>query len=1508
MTNNTAAIGAERSVENFRGWLHHEIAKSSVVPFAEIDFSLSMTELGLSSIHIVRLTGELERLLDLELESSLIKEYQSVEEMCQSLLKMRSGRLERQGEGAKRMVQIAATFTAEPLKSSLDYLLTQLGLSVEVSFAGYNQVFQELLNPNGMFYQHRDGVNVVLFRIEDCYRFEKEPVALHRVRQDIKELITAFQGHNRLIVGLAPHSPKALRTLGLGEVLESLDQEILSAGEGSDVTVLDLRNVTETYPVPRIWDESRDEIGHIPFTNQSYAAMSMALARSIHHLWFSAPKVIVLDCDNTLWGGVTGEAGPEHVDVTGPFAALQTFMVSQANEGRLLCLASKNIEEDVWNTFEAHPEMPLTREHITTHRVNWKSKASNIAAMADELGLGLDAFVFVDDNPAEIAEVSQSLPAVMCVQLPEPSQFQRFLEHHWVFDGLASTSEDKKRTQLYKDNLQRNAMREETQGLEDFLKKLDIQVDITAVGEEEWERAAQLTNRTNQFNLNKVVRDAKELKTLRNQLARSMATVKVRDRFGDYGLVGLVSAVAKEDQFHCDIFLMSCRVLGRRVEHQMVNWLAEEASKHELETLHFDVVETSRNVPVRDFIVSLGGDLLQIDRIQQNLEAAVVEHELPPSLPQERSYSGLTSIAKIADSVDDLLTSVASSSRLHRPELNTPYVTPRSSWEKKIASIWREVLGIDRIGVNDSFYELGGDSLMAAETFARMWDLGIPQSISLQTMLEPTVAVLAKAIEDVKAGKTPDLLADSFSLEKEGMLAEHIRHDGYDVSTYDVVPQSIFLTGVTGYIGAFMLFELMEQTDVTITCLIRASSVKEGNARIVANLRRYGLLRAAHKGRYQAICGDLTEPFLGLGESGFKALAADIDTIVHSAAWVNFVYPYDHLKATNVDSTETILELAIAAKPKPIAVHFISTLGVIMSTGYAKDKFVKETDPLLYADDLLNGYEQTKYSSDKMVWTAFKERGIPGACYRPGMVSGLSDGTYHKLDEFLPQFLKGCIQLGSWPLVDTTWEIVPIDFVSKAIVHMMKNTDNLNQAYFTCHPEPTQVSDYIRWHRDFGYQLRGLPWDTWKQELLGLGTERLRKNGLFPFVDFIRALSEEQVFFPPTERTRFHAAIADMEYEMPSQLELLERYTKYFIECGYYENLPSGPRTLKPSERKVEVKTQQLLDESIRFTRDKVDFSEAYYVLWTDPKTNQSMVVRYVLHNGILEEYRMAEVWCLFYNRKDSTQQIAVRQRFPLGKAIIENTEEIRLRIGPCGYGDHRAWGQVHAVDGTIVSWDFQLDKSDGLAVNRVPFEHPLFPHFQSNGVKQYISGTVTVNDRSVLLDRQLASDGHYWNTRHLRGWAWAHCADFEGDPDFVFEGIGTRFNDKSQTSTWLTFLHEGKLIESDIVDAFQFNHELEAGLTSWSFMATRGDLRFIGEVSVAPEDMNLIIHALPDDEYLYTHISYCADMQIHLERKQGKSWHRFATKRAHKSASFEVTRKERNPEVTREFRIVKVK
>ena len=1560
MTSDTQdLLSPTRSVDQFRDWLRHEIAKSTDLAFGEVNFARSIHSLGMSSVHVVRLAGDIEDLLGIEVEPTSFYEFETIDQLCDELLATRERRQQRAEQSAPALAPlvVAATFTAEPLGDTLRHLLTQLGLPLDLTFARYNQVFQELLNPQGLVGSATQGMAAIVVRLEDLFRFSPEAPGLAAAETMVGDLLDALAhagGRSRipLLLTLAPHSPKAVRRLGLAEALAALDQRLIEGARVlPNVQVLDLRHVDKDYTLPRVWDEVRDELGHIPFTPACYAALSAGIARRCAALVFGPAKVIVLDCDNTLWGGVCGEDGPQGVRTDGPWHALQAFMVGQQQSGKLLCLCSKNNLADVQATFAAHPGMPLQWDMVTAHRVNWQRKSENIRALAKELDLGLDSFIFLDDSPMECEEVRSALPQVLTLQLPtEPHRIEAYIGHHWAFDSLQVTEEDRRRTEMYRQRQAREVLRGESSSLEDFLERLVLEIDIAEVAPEERPRAAQLTQRTNQFNACKRVMTEGDLGDWLATPGQSLWRVRVRDRFGDYGMVGLMAGRVFEDTLHAEAFMLSCRVLGRGVEHAMVRHLSREALERGCRQVHLPFVDTGRNQVARDFYASLGQGLaaapggskavrFEADAVDGLLSGAVhqqraTDEQAGPQaaapVGRAQAANGLEAIAQMGRQIERLELQARASGSTKRPPLPTEYATPRTAWEQRLCAIWRDVLRIDQVGIHDDFHALGGDSLRAAEAFARMWDMGVPESVSLQTVEAPTVAHLARAIEAAKSGGRPTLLSDTFRLADEGLLAPDIRIPGSDPATYDAPMRRVLLTGATGYVGAFLLHELMKQTETQVLCLVRAATPEDGIDRVLSNLRKYQLETQDTRARLSVVLGDLTEPGLGLAPDRLAALARDIDSIVHSAAWVNFVYPYQHLKASNVDATETLLRLACADAPRRIQFHYVSTMGVIMSTGYDRSTPIPETSPLLHADDLLNGYEQSKYASDKMVWTAFKERGIPGAIYRPPLVSGLADGTYHKLDEFLPQVLKGCLQLQCFPAIDSPWEMVPIDFVSKSIVHIARQPRHLNKAYFITHPDSCSVSDYIAWYQRAGFTLRSVPWEVWKKEFLGLGSEMMRKNALFPFVDFIRALSQDQIYFPPVETRQFRQAIADLACDPPPALDLLDRYTRHFIASGFYDEVPGVPAALKAPPREpaargagaasatravagtqpdVSASGQPWLDERLRFRPGHVNETEAYYVLWNDPVRGLSMVVRYVLFHGPIQEAQVAEVWCWFLDRQQPGRDVAVRQRYSIGRAELINGEDVRLRIGPSGYGAQRVWGEVkHGSD--RVEWDWTVDTTQALPLERVSGleGYGLFPHFQSNGAVHRVNGTVTVNGHRYPLLNQLASDGHYWDTHHLEAWSWGHCARFDGDDDLLFEGISARLNDWTQPSAWLTFRYKGTLYTSNIVDSFYFNRENEATLDSWRFTAERGDLRFVGTMTAHNEEQTLIVHPRTDGSYLYTHITYTGDMQLDIEQRQGDQWWKLETRVATGTAAFEVTRPTRNPAVTREFRIMRAR
>ena len=197
------------------------------------------------------------------------------------------------------------------------------------------------------------------------------------------------------------------------------------------------------------YDSLRDELAHIPFTEEHFASIALAIVRKVHALRVPAHKVLVLDCDNTLWHGVVGEDGIDGIAIPPAQIDLQRFAIDQQANGTLVCLASKNAERDVLDVFENRADMMLKLENIVAHRINWRSKPENISSLAEELGLGLDSFVFIDDNPVECAQVKAALPQVVTLQLPPDAAVPQFLAHLWVFDKVSVTLEDTRRTKMY---------------------------------------------------------------------------------------------------------------------------------------------------------------------------------------------------------------------------------------------------------------------------------------------------------------------------------------------------------------------------------------------------------------------------------------------------------------------------------------------------------------------------------------------------------------------------------------------------------------------------------------------------------------------------------------------------------------------------------------------------------------------------------------------------------------------------------------------------------------------------------------------------------------------------------------------------------------------------------------------------------------------------------------------------------------------------------------------------
>ena len=674
-------------------------------------------------------------------------------------------------------IAIASNFTAEPIKRPFEFWLQQMNLDATVSFAPYNQVFQQLLDENGLFAQNGNAdversINIILLRLEDWlgegtrggsegdgtafYSLSAikpalseahsiQSVAVSDSEEQLKrtgaELVKAIEAEKSrsstsLLVAFCPSSPQVMANATVNEQLSKLESTLAGAlDEIGGVYPITSSALKSRYTVADYYDPHADRTGHIPYAEAFFTALATHLARRVRVLVDAPFKVAILDCDNTLWTGVCGEVGAMSVEIDDGRRAFQEKLCALTQKGWLLCLCSKNVEEDVFDVFDQNPGMAIKRDHLAGWRINWTSKAENIRSLAAELNLGLDSFVFIDDNPVECAEVRALLPEVLTLQVPEETEsLGAFFDNVWAFDGLKYTGLDKNRTQQYKENARRESFRSDTLSLTDFLAGLELQIEITQPAEENVPRIAQLTQRTNQFNTTTMRRNESEIQGFLKDQFTELRIVSVKDRFGDYGLVGLMIFLEKGDALTVDTMLLSCRALGRGVEQAMLMELGKYAAEKGLKFVDVRFSETAKNKPAQQFLKQSGTpEVIQDGDTQRYRYPLGSIHSLEPLplLMESKSKSTTQSVTGASPEIDraserwqhvamnfrdidSILKAIRSQSRL-RPDLQNAFVEPSTPLERQIAAIWQEVMHLDRVGVQDGFKELGGTSLQAVQ-------------------------------------------------------------------------------------------------------------------------------------------------------------------------------------------------------------------------------------------------------------------------------------------------------------------------------------------------------------------------------------------------------------------------------------------------------------------------------------------------------------------------------------------------------------------------------------------------------------------------------------------------------------------------------------------------------------------------------------------------------------------------------------------------------------------------
>ncbi|HEY4252821.1 MAG TPA: HAD-IIIC family phosphatase [Roseomonas sp.] len=490
-----------------------------------------------------------------------------------------------------------------PLVKPVAGLLPEFDLSV--THADIDQHFQLLLSDA--------APDVLISHATSDFFFGHGDLAAAEARAaEYGAAVDAFTARGRSLVILNTIAAPADRVVGvenlaLARATARINERLFACADRSSlVSLVDLPAILARVGLEKAVNLQNGLVMRLPYTGHVLPEIGRAYARAIRERFVPRKKLLVLDADNTLWGGVIGEDGVDGVEIGAHFPGIvhrrfQEQLLALRAGGVLLALVSKNNEADIREAFAAL-DMPLRWEHFTAARVNWLPKSRNIAAIAEELNLGVDSFVFIDDNAFELEEVRHALPSVDChaFEARKPAEALTLLARIRDLNTWSVTREDLEKSRQYAQEAERKALQGAAGSLPDYLRSLEIRIEVGRNRVSQVPRIAQLINKTNQFNLTTRRHAEAELRDL--MATADVFDFRVIDRFGDMGIVGVAIVIANE----IDTFLMSCRALGRQVEGLMLRHVRQALGR----PLRASYVPTARNGMVAAFYEDNGLTLL----------------------------------------------------------------------------------------------------------------------------------------------------------------------------------------------------------------------------------------------------------------------------------------------------------------------------------------------------------------------------------------------------------------------------------------------------------------------------------------------------------------------------------------------------------------------------------------------------------------------------------------------------------------------------------------------------------------------------------------------------------------------------------------------------------------------------------------------------------------------------------------------------------------------------------
>lgn len=484
------------------------------------------------------------------------------------------------------------------------------------------------------------------------------------------------------------------------------------------------------------------------------------------------------------------------------------------------------------------------------------------------------------------------------------------------------------------------------------------------------------------------------------------------------------------------------------------------------------------------------------------------------------------------------------------------YLEARTETEINLQQLFREVIGNERIGIRDSFFDLGGNSLLSIKIMSKIENEFQIQSSPKLLFDNPTIESLAEVLDTAKLDGLTKL--DEFddrplNLAKATHLNIEIQPPKNTPNKQIIGPEKLLLTGATGFLGAYLLVSLLNSKDCNVYCLVRCNDADEGMTKLISILKQYGIWQKTYQARIVVVPGDLAKPRLAIETETYKKLLAEIDSIYHNGAWVNFNYPYKVLKDTNVEGTRSIIEMACQIKSKPI--HYISTVSVFPLT---EDTTAVQSETCLPDnwEDLRGGYAQSKWVAEQLIVEA-SQRGLPITIHRPGTIAGDSSFGACNTTDLIYQFAKVCLELGKIPdlVEDGQIGIVPVDYVAEAIVKLSMIQKPNMQIYHLAAQEYLPIKRIFDFFRDRGYAIATTPYETWRAALAKM-IEQNKGSGMEPLLEIYPAKVEPAEKKEPKYCTQATLACLNPLNIFCPQLDktLLHTYFNYLKNLKFIED------------------------------------------------------------------------------------------------------------------------------------------------------------------------------------------------------------------------------------------------------------------------------------------------------------------------------------------------------------------